>query len=158
MPITTDRALAKKFAETYPRTNYYMQSILVDASNYLKNVGKKTFFGREDKGDKYIALLYKDIHNLIEEMSNEYVLTEKVRSYKDILEVVLILFDRYSSIYPNWKKEYTFIYMLLNEKEKFIISIYKDMFESIIEYNKSSHDSGSIKKHTLDTLVFMNKN
>lgn len=36
MAITTNKQLAKKFAETYPRTNYYIQSILVDASNYLK--------------------------------------------------------------------------------------------------------------------------
>lgn len=155
MAITTNKQLAKKFAETYPRTNYYIQSILVDASNYLKNVGKKTFFGGEDKGDKYIALLFKDMHNLIEEMSNEYVFTEEVQSYSDILEVISILIDRYSTIYPNWVKEYIFIDVLLDERKDFLINIYQELLDSIIEYNKSNksiiYKQG---KHTLDNLIF----
>lgn len=151
----TNKLLAKKFAETYPRTNYYMQSILIDASKYLKNVGKKTFFGGEDKGDKYIALLFKDMHNLIENMSSEYVLTETSQSYSDILEVISILIDRYSTIYPNWVKEYFFISTLLDERKDFIINIYRDMLDSIIEYNKSNIPVINKKeKHTLDTLVF----
>lgn len=155
MAITTNKQLAKKFAETYPRTNYYIQSILVDASNYLKNVGKKTFFGGEDKGDKYIALLFKDMHNLIEEMSNEYVFTEEVQSYSDILEVISILIDRYSTIYPNWVKEYMFIDVLLDERKDFLINIYQELLDSIIEYNKSNKSIiYKQEKHTLDNLIF----
>jgi hypothetical protein len=158
MAITTNKQLAKKFAETYPRTNYYIQSILVDASNYLKNVGKKTFFGGEDKGDKYIALLFKDMHNLIEEMSNEYVFTEEVQSYSDILEVISILIDRYSTIYPNWVKEYMFIVILLDERKDFLINIYRELLDSIIEYNKYNKSNKSIiykqEKYTLDNLIF----
>lgn len=47
---TTDKELANLFISRYPKTNYYMQTILVDVSKYIKNVGKRSFFLGKIKG------------------------------------------------------------------------------------------------------------
>ena len=76
---TTDKELANLFISRYPKTNYYMQTILVDVSKYIKNVGKRSFFSGEDKGDKYIALFYKDFGNLLIWMArSHFIILEKI--------------------------------------------------------------------------------
>lgn len=155
---TTDKKLANLFISRYPKTNYYMQTILVDISKYIKNVGKRSFFSGEDKGDKYIALFYKDFGNLLIWMANEFVFTQNIENEDDIFNVVDLLFKRYATIYPNWPREYACIEYLLEQKKIAILAIHSNIVSDIllgateIRSREGCFEGGI--KYSFDLLVF----
>lgn len=154
---TTNHILANKFLNTYPMTNRKIQDALVHASKYIKNIGKKSFWNGEDKGNKYLFLLCVDLEAIIENMSIEHVITEAVDSKEDIIDILEIVFNRYQLIYPNWQREYQLILTLINNDKKNLLDIFSDTIDDVLNYKKMQKSQSKFhteEKHTLDTLVF----
>lgn len=154
---TTNHMLANKFINTYPMTNRKIQDALIHASQYIKNVGKISFWSGEDKGKKYLSLLCVDLGTLIEKMSIEHVITESIESKEDVMDVLKIVFNRYQIIYPNWQKEYNLILTLINEGKDDLINMFSDTIDDVLNYKKMQKSQSNLhteRKHTLDTLVF----
>ena len=108
--MVTNRALAKKFSDTYPKTNYHLQTLLVNTSKFLKsNNGKdKNPLTGKNNDASHLRNALHNTKDLLEYMYYEAVFSD-VKSREDIVEVCNILIDRYKIIYPNWANEYHFI-------------------------------------------------
>lgn len=158
---TTNYELAKRFESRYPKTNYYLQTLLVDTSKLLKYSGKKSFFTGKDKGEKYYISIVKNFGNLLQNMANEYVLTEQIETKEDIFDVLKILFERYSLIFPNWQSEYALLLMIIEQAKETIYTAHKDLFVEILSFMKmqrsKSPNSINTEKQSIDSLIFFEK-
>ena len=155
--MRTNRNLAKQFEKTYPQTKYYLQTLLVNSSKYLKADEKRNAFTGQNNDEKYLSLVLSNVEKLIEYMYHEAVFSN-ISSKEDVLDVMNTIIDRYELIYPNWKNEYYFLRQLIFNEEVFYDAYSNTINTLISAFSKQPSTLKSSNKHSLDTLVFTSNN
>lgn len=154
MPVT-NRQLAKRFIHYYPKTNYYLETLLVNASRFLKSKGKLNRVTGETDTDKYLNLISSNLCDIIKYSEIEGIYFD-IRSREDVLDVISDLISTFENINPNWQAEYAIIRNIL-ENEEIFYGLYGNIIDSIVERYKENpvwiSELGQTK-HTL-TKIFL---
>jgi hypothetical protein len=111
---TTDFNIATALAAKNPALNRKLQDLLVDASKYLENQGKISFFSGHQK--KKSGEFLKTIQGLIIDAAS--LLNSKITGTSiSAMEIVCLISEikNFESAYPNWPDEYALLHETLNE-------------------------------------------
>lgn len=149
----TNRQLAKRFIHYYPKTNYYLETLLVNVSKLLKTKGKLNKFTGETDTNKFSNLVFSNLFEIIKYSEIEDIYYD-IQSREDILDVISDLISTFENINPNWQAEYNAIRNVLEEEELFY-TLYGSIIDQIVERCKKRpiYRSEFVqKKHTLEKI------
>lgn len=104
--MTTNKELAKRFARDFPKTNYHMQTALVAISKLYK---MSHIDVESQKFKKIAGDIILNLECVLECSTFEGIMTKNVKTKDDVCHAMLDIINIYEEIYPNWKKEYSFM-------------------------------------------------
>lgn len=105
---TTNWASADLFYEEYPRTFRFLQDLVLAMEECAKNIGKKSFFGK-DKGLIAVEKFEKALTSTLLAMVADGIIS-KNDSPSEIRLHLLNMIKLFASVFPNWQLAYVFAY------------------------------------------------
>ena len=119
--MSGNKMMAERMRLTTPHTYTAMQHLVVALADTAKNLGKKTWFGR-DKGVESYQKLESKLCNLITAMTLDKVVSASDSS-EQILDATGKRLEMFSVAHPNWSDAYQFATYFFGVERESAISL-----------------------------------